>query len=78
MGLLAGIDLPLVPIDHQYLVTKTIPEVAALKKEIPVIRDLEGSYYLRMERDGLLMGPYERPEKMRVCEDWYDQVPPGE
>ena len=47
VGLLSGIDLPLVPIEHQYMVTKTIPEVKALKQEIPVMRDLEGSYYLR-------------------------------
>ena len=47
VGKLAGIDFPLVAIHHQYFVTSTIPEVKALKKEVPVIRDLEGSYYLR-------------------------------
>ena len=61
-------DLPLVPMEHQYLVTKSIPEVQALKREIPVLRDLEGSYYLRMERDGLLIGPYEKGCQSR--EDW--------
>lgn len=74
-----GLDFPLMPIHHQYVVTKSLPEVQALKKEIPVIRDLEGSYYLRMERDGLLFGPYEEAEKMEMCEDWYlNGVPPGE
>ena len=78
MGKLAGLDLPLVAIHHQFLITPTIPEVKALKKEIPVIRDLEGSYYLRMERDGLLFGPYEKGEKMQLCEDWYrNGVDPG-
>ena len=78
VGKLAGLDLPLVAIHHQFLITPTIPEVKALKKEVPVIRDLEGSYYLRMERDGLLFGPYEKGEKMQLCEDWYrNGVDPG-
>ena len=79
MGHMVGLNLPVVPIHHQYLVTTTIPEVAALEKEIPVIRDLEGSYYLRMERKGLLFGPYEEQTKMNQSEDWYrDGVPQGE
>ena len=53
-----------------------IAKVQALKREIPVLRDLEGSYYLRMERDGLLVGPYERAEKMRTVDEWYDNGPP--
>ena len=39
-------------------------------------RDLEGSYYLRQERDGLLFGPYEAMEKMRLLDSWYDEGPP--
>ena len=31
---------------------------------------------MRKERDGLLYGPYERPEKMELCYDWYDDGPP--
>ena len=68
---MCGMDLPLVPMEHQYLVTKSIPEVQALKREIPVLRDLEGSYYLRMERDGLLIGPYEKECQAR--EEWVIQ-----
>ncbi|CAL4133492.1 unnamed protein product, partial [Meganyctiphanes norvegica] len=75
---MAGSDLPLVPIHHQYLVTSTVPEVKALKKEIPVLRHLEGSFYLRMERDGLLIGPYESAESMKLSEDWTrNGVDPG-
>jgi len=70
IGGLAGLDLPLVPVQHQYLVTKSVAEVQALKKEIPVLRHLEGSFYLRMERDGLLIGPYENHEAMVQMEDW--------
>ncbi|EDO40332.1 predicted protein [Nematostella vectensis] len=77
IGKLAGVEYPVTPIHHQYMVTSSIPEVQALEKEIPVIRDLEGSYYLRMERGGLLTGPYEDMDKMRLQEDWWDGVPAG-
>ncbi len=66
-----GLFLPLVPIHHQYLVTKSVPDVQKeLNQELPVLRDLDGSYYLRQERDGLLIGPYESPESMKLSEDW--------
>ena len=73
---MVGLDFPLVPVDHQYFVTNTIPEIAALKKEIPVLRDLEGSYYLRQERQGVIVGPYEPADKMRCVDDWYINDPP--
>ena len=68
---MAGHELPLAAIHHQYIVTSTIPEVAALKHELPVIRDLEGSFYCRQERQGLLLGPYEHEAKMKIQEEWY-------
>ncbi|GAB6032248.1 hypothetical protein CHUAL_010888 [Chamberlinius hualienensis] len=78
IGRMFGVELPLVPIHHQYLVTSTIPEIQALKKEIPVLRHLEGSFYMRQERSGLLVGPYESTTSMKMCEDWaIDGVPPG-
>jgi len=78
VGHLAGHDLPLVPVQHQYLVTKSVPEVQALKEEIPVIRHLEGSFYFRMERDGLLVGPYESAESMVQMKEWAEVgVTPG-
>ena len=73
VGLLAGLDLPLVPVQHQYLVTKSVPEIQALDKEIPVLRHLEGSFYLRQERDGLLIGPYESQSAMVQMETWTRQ-----
>lgn len=73
-----GFDHPTIPVHHQYVVTATVPEVKALEKELAVIRDLEGSYYLRQERDGLLFGPYEKMEKMVLQDSWVtDGVPPG-
>ena len=77
VGLLAGLDLPLVPVQHQYLVTKSVPEIQQLKREIPVLRHLEGSFYLRQERDGLLIGPYESQESMVTMDSWTREgVPP--
>uniref|UniRef100_A0A8C4DBX8 Dimethylglycine dehydrogenase n=1 Tax=Dicentrarchus labrax TaxID=13489 RepID=A0A8C4DBX8_DICLA len=78
VGKMIGFDHPTIPVHHQYVVTATVPEVKALKKELAVIRDLEGSYYLRQERDGLLFGPYEQMEKMKLQDSWVREgVPPG-
>uniref|UniRef100_A0A8D0D117 Dimethylglycine dehydrogenase n=1 Tax=Sander lucioperca TaxID=283035 RepID=A0A8D0D117_SANLU len=78
VGKMIGFEHPTIPVHHQYVVTATVPEVKALKTELPVIRDLEGSYYLRQERDGLLFGPYEKMEKMVLQDSWVrDGVPPG-
>ena len=63
IGAMAGVDLPVVPMLHQYLVTTGVPEiatrVAAGAPELPIIRDPEESWYLRQERDGFIVGPYE-------------------
>ena len=63
VGQLAGLDLPIVPMEHQYLVTEAIPEVVALGRELPLLREVDVSYYLRQEANGLLLGPYERGAK---------------
>ncbi len=64
IGAMIGVDLPVVPMLHQYLVTDHVPEVAeriaAGAPELPIIRDPEESWYLRQERDGLIVGPYEK------------------
>jgi dimethylglycine dehydrogenase len=60
VGLMAGIDLPVTPMEHHYLVTETIPEIAAMSTELPLIVDLEGFTYTRQEGKGLLVGLYER------------------
>lgn len=57
---MAGIDVPIVSMIHQYLVTESLPEMAALGFEPPVIRDPRASCYYRREIDSLLVGPYER------------------
>jgi dimethylglycine dehydrogenase len=63
VGRLVGLDLPIVPMEHQYLVTEAIPEIATLGRELPLLREVDVSYYLRQEAQGLLLGPYERGAK---------------
>lgn len=64
IGLMMGLDLPVVPMLHQYVVTAEVPEIAARitagERELPIIRDPEESWYLRQERDGYIVGPYEK------------------
>ncbi len=57
---LAGIELPLMPTEHQYFVTETIPEIAAMDRRLPSVADRDGEYYLRQEGKGLLVGAYEK------------------
>ncbi len=57
---LAGLPLPLQPTEHQYFVTETIPEVAALGRRLPSIADRDGEYYFRQEGNGFLIGAYEK------------------
>ena len=70
---LAGITLPLMPTEHQYFVTETIPEIAAMGRRLPSVADRDGEYYLRQEGKGLLVGAYEKD--MRFWAE--DGTPPG-
>ena len=60
---MAGLQLPLIPTEHQYFVTETIPEIAAMDRRLPSVADRDGEYYLRQEGKGLLIGAYERDMK---------------
>jgi len=64
IGRMMGIEIPSVPILHQYLVTDRIEAVAGYGartgRELPIIRDPEESWYVRQEGDGLILGPYEK------------------
>ncbi|MEO0636950.1 MAG: FAD-dependent oxidoreductase [Pseudomonadota bacterium] len=57
---MAGLELPLLPTEHQYFVTETIAEIAAMDRRLPSVADRDGEYYLRQEGQGLLVGAYER------------------
>jgi len=59
VGRMVGLDLPLSPLEHHYLLTDTIPEVAALDFELPMTVDLEGFTYMRQYQKGVLVGIYE-------------------
>ena len=59
VGAMVGLEVPIANMVHQYLVTEPIPEVAALEKELPVVRDPRASCYYRQEKQGLIIGPYE-------------------
>ncbi len=63
VGHMAGIDLPLQPTEHQYLVTETMPEIAAMGRRLPSVADRDGEYYMRQEGLGLLVGAYEKNGK---------------
>ncbi len=65
VGALAGLSLPLHPMEHQYLVTDTLAEVAARAEELPHVMDPEGEAYLRQEGQGLCIGFYEQ-----ACVPW--------
>ncbi|MFK7751248.1 MAG: FAD-dependent oxidoreductase [Sedimentitalea sp.] len=59
-----GRTVPMVVMSHQYFLTDEIADVAAWTKEngrkLPIIRDVDISYYLRQDKNGLNLGPYER------------------
>ncbi|MEM0990998.1 MAG: FAD-dependent oxidoreductase [Pseudomonadota bacterium] len=59
VGKLAGLDLPVQPMEHHYLITDTIPEVANATERLPCGIDYEANIYFRQERTGMLLGTYE-------------------
>ena len=65
VGMMAGVYLPLHPLEHQYLVTDDIPEVCGRDGELPHVVDPAGESYLRQEGRGLVLGIYEQD-----CEHW--------
>ncbi|WP_324752153.1 FAD-dependent oxidoreductase [Roseovarius sp. Pro17] len=58
-----GRTVPMMVMSHQYLLTDEIPEIEEYTKahgKLPLMRDVDSSYYLRQEKTGLNLGPYER------------------
>ncbi len=62
-GEMVGLDIPVIPVEHQYIVTEPHPEIVKRKKEglpeMGVLRDSDGRWYMREEAGGLILGPYE-------------------
>ena len=61
VGKMAGINLPVQPMEHHYLITETIPEIKERENEprLPIGTDFEGNIYFRQEAQGMLLGTYE-------------------
>jgi dimethylglycine dehydrogenase len=64
VGRLFGRDVPMMVMSHQYILFDEIPELKAWSQEaghkLPLLRDVDTSYYLRQEKYGMNLGPYER------------------
>ncbi len=60
VGRMVGIELPAIPMEHHYLITQDLPQLAQAGREMPGILDLDGEIYLRQERNGILLGVYEK------------------
>ena len=62
-GAMVGLDIPVIPVEHQYIVTEQHPAIMERKRqglpEMGVLRESDASYYMREEAGGLLLGPYE-------------------
>ena len=62
-GEMVGLDIPVIPVEHQYIVTEPHPAIqdrqAKGLPEMGVLREADGSWYMREENGGLLLGPYE-------------------
>ncbi|MER9633894.1 FAD-dependent oxidoreductase [Mesorhizobium sp. M0228] len=67
VGRMVGLELPVLAMEHMYLITEDMPEVAAWNQktgtEIIHAVDFDGELYLRQERGGMLMGTYEKANK---------------
>ena len=69
---LLGIKIPAIPVEHQYIVTEPDPMLQEYRKthpEHPVLRDADAKWYVREERGGWILGPYERNAPARFLYD---------
>ncbi len=69
---MVGEYLPIVTLSHQYLITEDIPALVERgDARLPLLRDPDVSYYMRQERQGLILGPYE----WKATAHWLDRIP---
>ncbi|MDD9909303.1 MAG: FAD-dependent oxidoreductase [Ahrensia sp.] len=63
-GEMVGLDVPVIPVEHQYIVTEAHPEIQKFRAEggpeLCVLRESDSAWYMREEAGGLILGPYER------------------
>ncbi|MDQ1847426.1 FAD-dependent oxidoreductase [Gemmobacter fulvus] len=69
---LLGVKIPAIPVEHQFIVTEPDPMLQEFRKnnpEHPVLRDADAKWYVREERGGWILGPYERNAPARFLYD---------
>ncbi|MEE9453367.1 MAG: FAD-dependent oxidoreductase [Paracoccaceae bacterium] len=75
IGRMVGLELPVLAMEHMYLLTDDLPEVkefnATMGRELVGVIDFKGEIYTRQERDGILLGTYEK-----ACKPWSPQITP--
>ncbi len=75
VGRMVGLELPVLAMEHMYLVTDEMPEVVAFNKErgheLPHAIDFKAEIYMRQERSGMVLGTYER-----ACVPWQPRSTP--
>ena len=75
VGRMVGIELPVLAMEHMYLVTDEIPEVVEFNRkrghELPHAIDFKAEIYMRQERQGLVLGTYEK-----ACVPWQPRETP--
>ena len=75
VGRMVGLELPVLGMEHMYLVTEDMEEVAehraATGHELPMALDFAGEIYIRQEGGGMLIGTYEQ-----ACVPWQPQTAP--
>jgi dimethylglycine dehydrogenase len=68
---MVGLELPVLAMQHHYIITEAIPEVEASKTEMLHVVDFDGEIYMRQEGKGMLMGTYEN-----ACVPWCEDTTP--
>jgi dimethylglycine dehydrogenase len=75
IGRMVGLELPVLAMEHMYLVTEDMPEVVAFNKEtgheLPHAIDFKAEIYMRQERSGMVLGTYEK-----ACVPWQPRQTP--
>ncbi|MDQ0467675.1 GcvT family protein [Labrys wisconsinensis] len=75
VGRMVGLELPVLAMEHMYMLTEDMPEVAEINrttgKEMITALDFEGEIYMRQERGGILLGTYEHD-----CRPWSEKATP--
>jgi dimethylglycine dehydrogenase len=73
VGRMVGLELPVLAMEHHYIITEPVPELEGLPKEIINTSDFTGEIYLRQEGQGVLLGTYEQD-----CRPWSPDVTPDD